>query len=191
MTILTTVLMTTNAMKSVVKGNHFNTRLDSTAPINGETKIISRSSPSNGVVTYTLQIGSVSVPNVSLAEVTDYVSAHDLEIFENQTFENDIKEEETKQQERLAARAQARRHNRTTDSDSASDTSSVRARSVSGAPLSGSENVKAGGRQRPSYTHFYPKQRAPRGSIKSTIPTADSQLNNGQLDVVHVSNMFS
>ncbi|KEQ67300.1 uncharacterized protein M437DRAFT_37470 [Aureobasidium melanogenum CBS 110374] len=169
--------MTTNALESAVKENHFNTRLDSTAPINGETKILSRSSPSNGVVTYTLQIGSVSVPNVSLAEVTDYVSAHDLEIFENQTFENDVKEEEIKQQECLAAKA--RRYNRVTDSDSASDTSSVRARSVSGAPLSGSENIKAGGRQRPSYTHFYPKQRAPRGSLKPTIPKAESHVNNG------------
>lgn len=181
--------MTTNALESVVKENHFNTRLDSTAPINGETKIISRSSPSNGVVTYTLQIGSVSVPNVSLAEVTDYVSAHDLEIFENQTFENDIKEEEIKQQECLAAKA--RRYNRVTDSESASDTSSVRARSVSGAPLSGSEIIKAGGRQRPSYTHFYPKQRAPRGSLKPTIPKAESHVNNGQSEITYISNIFS
>ncbi|KAH0137376.1 hypothetical protein KCU67_g15779, partial [Aureobasidium melanogenum] len=58
--------------------------------------------------------------------------------------------------------------------------SSTRARSVSGAPLSGSENVRstAGGRQRPSYTHFYPKQRAPRGSQKLTISTAEPQVNN-------------
>ncbi|KAK6007233.1 hypothetical protein QM012_006241 [Aureobasidium pullulans] len=176
--------MTTNTLDSTAKENYFQTRLDSTAPINAETKIISRSSPSNGVVTYTLRIGSVSVPNVSLAEVTDYISAHDLEVFENQTFESDIKEEEIKQQERLAARAQARRHNRVTDSDSASESSSIRARSVSGAPLSGSENVKAtaGGRQRPSYTHFYPKQRAPRGSLKPSTSTAESQVNKNHRD---------
>ncbi|KAG9561184.1 hypothetical protein KCU71_g9860, partial [Aureobasidium melanogenum] len=163
-----------------MKENHFQTRLDSKAPINDNTKIISRSSPSSGVVTYTLQIGSVSVPNVSLAEVTDYVSAYDLEVFENRSFEHDINEEEIKLKEHLAAKAQARRQNRTTDSDSSSESSSTRARSVSGAPLSGTENVRstASGRQRPSYTHFYPKQRAPRGSQKPTTSTAESQVNN-------------
>ncbi|CAD0086146.1 unnamed protein product, partial [Aureobasidium mustum] len=173
--------MTTNSLDPIAQANHFRTRLDSTAPINGETKIISRSSPSNGVVTYTLQIGSVSVPNVSLTEVTEYISAHDLEVFENQTFANDIKEEETRQKERLAAKAQTRR-NRITDSDSASESSSTRARSVSGAPLSGNENsgAAAGGRQRPSYTHFYPKQRAPRGSLKpvSTHGLAEPPVKN-------------
>lgn len=175
-----------------MKENHFQTRLDSKAPINDNTKIISRSSPSSGVVTYTLQIGSVPVPNVSLAEVTDYVSAYDLEVFENQSFEHDINEEEIRLKERLAAKAQARRQNRTADSDSSSESSSTRARSVSGAPLSGSETVRstagltaratASGRQRPSYTHFYPKQRAPRGSLKPTTSTAESQVNS-QSDV--------
>ncbi|KAG9745886.1 hypothetical protein KCU75_g14701, partial [Aureobasidium melanogenum] len=109
-----------------------------------------------------------------------YVSAYDLEVFENQSFEHDINEEEIKLKERLAAKAQARRQTRTTDSDSSSESSSTRARSVSGAPLSGSENVRstAGGRQRPSYTHFYPKQRAPRGSQKPTTSTAESQVNS-------------
>ncbi|KAH0361664.1 3-hydroxyacyl-CoA dehydrogenase type-2, partial [Aureobasidium melanogenum] len=167
-------------MATDTSGNYFHTRLDSKAPINDNTKIISRSSPSSGVVTYTLQIGTVSVPNVSLAEVTDYVSAHDLEVFENQSFKHDIDEEEIRIKNRLAAKAQARRQNRAANSDSSSETSSTRARSVSSAPLSGSENVKAGGRQRPSYTHFYPKQRAPRGSLKPTIPTAESQVNNGE-----------
>ncbi|KAH0009533.1 3-hydroxyacyl-CoA dehydrogenase type-2, partial [Aureobasidium melanogenum] len=113
-------------------------------------------------------------------DVTDYVSAYDLEVFENQSFEHDINEEEIKLKERLAAKVQARRQNRTTDSDSSSESSSTRARSVSGAPLSSSENVRstAGGRQRPSYTHFYPKQRAPRGSQKPTISTAEPQVNN-------------
>lgn len=183
--------MTTNTLDSVVRDNPFRTRLDSTAPINEKTRIISRSSPSNGTVTYTLQIGSVSVPDVSLAEVTDYVSEHDLEVFENQTFENDIKEEELRQKQRLAEKAQARRHNRFTDPESSSESSSPRARSISGAPLSGNENVRAtaGGRQRPSYTHFYPKQRAPRGSLKSVSirTTAEPRTKNSKLEVLHLN----
>ncbi|CAD0106455.1 unnamed protein product [Aureobasidium uvarum] len=152
---------------------HFHTRLSRKAPINGETKIISRSSPSRGVVTYTLQIGVVSVPNVSITEVTDYVSAHALEIFENQKFEHDINEAEKRQKDLMAAKAYARKQNRILDADTASDSSSARARSVSGTPFSGAEHSRAtvGGRQRPTYTHFYPKQRAPRGSLKTTTFT--------------------
>lgn len=181
--------MTANTPDSVVRGSSFQTRLDSKAPINEKTKIISRSSPSNGMVTYTLQIGTVSVPDVSLAEVTDYVSEHDLEVFENGTFENDIKEEELKQKQRLAAKAQARRYDRISGPDSSSE-SSPRARSMSGAPLSGSENVRvtAGGRQRPSYTHFYPKQRAPRGSLKPVTihTTAEPQVKNSKPDILYI-----
>jgi hypothetical protein len=97
----------------------------------------------------------------------DYVSEHDLEVFENQEFEKDIKEEETKQKERLAAKAQQRhRQNR-------SVSSSDRDGSVSGTSHSGSDGkntrTTTGGRQRPTYTHFYPKQRAARGSLKQPV----------------------
>ncbi|KAG9647737.1 3-hydroxyacyl-CoA dehydrogenase type-2, partial [Aureobasidium melanogenum] len=131
-------------------------------------------------------IENIMLNGVAL-RLDDYVSAYDLEVFENQSFEHDINEEEIRLKERLAAKAQARRQNRTADSDSSSESSSTRARSVSGAPLSGSETVRstagltaratASGRQRPSYTHFYPKQRAPRGSLKPTTSTAESQVN--------------
>ncbi|KAI4715769.1 hypothetical protein E4T48_08055 [Aureobasidium sp. EXF-10727] len=164
---------------------HFHSRLSTKAPINGETKIISRSSPSSGVVTYTLQIGSVSVPNVSITEVTDYVSAHDLETFENQRFEHDIDEDEKRQKNIIAAKAYARKQNEITDDDTTSDSSSARARSKSGTPISGAENTRAtvGGRQRPTYTHFYPKQRAPRGSLKTTtLAHNDTRGNDNHRD---------
>ncbi|KAI4793906.1 hypothetical protein E4T44_12592 [Aureobasidium sp. EXF-8845] len=97
----------------------------------------------------------------------DYISEHDLEVFENQEFEKDIKEEETRQKERLAAKAQQRlRQNR-------SVSSSDRDGSVSGTSHSGSDGkntrTTTGGRQRPTYTQFYPKQRAARGSLKQPV----------------------
>lgn len=153
--------MTTKTSAPAVKYTGFQTKLNTKAP-NEVAKIIFRSSPTRDVVTYTLLVGNTEIPSVSPAEVVDYVSDYDLEVFENQQFERDIKEEEAKQKERLAAKAQtqALRRNR-------SVSSSDRDESMSDASLSGENTrVAAGGRQRPTYTHFYPKQRAPRGSSK-------------------------
>jgi hypothetical protein len=162
--------MTTNTSGPAVPvtGTHFQSKLNTKPPIDDAAKILSRSSPIRGVVTYTLQVGKTSIPNVGIAESMEYVSEHDLEVFENQDFEKDIIEEETKQKERLAAKAHAVRQNR---SVSSSDRGSV-----SGASLSGGENTRTavGGRQRPTYTHFYPKQRAPRGSLNSKPATSAS-----------------
>ena len=138
----------------------FQTKLSTEAP-SDQTKIVSRSSPVAEVVTYTIQVGDTLVPGITLAEVLEHVSEHDLEVFENQQFQKDIVEEEAKQKERLAIKAQTLRQNR---SVSSSDRGSA-----SNASLSGEEHTRTavGGRQRPTYTHFYPKQRAPRGSLNS------------------------
>lgn len=162
--------MTTNTSAPAVKDTGFKSKLNTQAP-NEVAKIISRSSPTREAVTYTLLVGNTEIPSVSPAEVVEYVSEYDLELFENQQFEKDIKEEEVKQKERLVAKAQAQtlRQNR-------SVSSSDRDESVSSS--SGGENTRtvAGGRQRPTYTHFYPKQRAPRGSSK-LVAQAGSKSN--------------
>lgn len=154
--------MTANTSAPTVTNTGFQSKLNTKAP-NEVAKIISRSSPTQSVVTYTLLVGITEIPSVSPAEVVEYISEYDLEVFENQQFERDIKEEEAKQKERLAAKAQAQalRQNR-------SVSSSDRDESVSDASLSGETTTRlaTGGRQRPTYTHFYPKQRAPRGSSK-------------------------
>ncbi|KAI4793474.1 hypothetical protein E4T44_12651, partial [Aureobasidium sp. EXF-8845] len=133
----------------------------------GVTKILSRSSPARGVITYTLQVGKTAVPDVSIRELMDYISEHDLEVFENQEFEKDIKEEETRQKEHLAAKAQQRLGQNRSVSPSDRDGS------VSGTSHSGSDGkdtrTTTGGRQRPTYTQFYPKQRASRGSLKQPV----------------------
>jgi hypothetical protein len=169
--------MTTNTANSAVPatGTHFQSRLNTRAPDDNVAKIISRSSPARGVFTYTLQVGDVAVPNVSIAEMMDYVSEYDLEVFENQEFEKEIKEEATRQKERLAVKTHAGvlRQNRSV---------SLSEGSVSGASLSSENNrTTAGGRQRPTYTHFYPKQRAPRGSLKA----ATSTRNGGKYNIVY------
>ncbi|KAI5209520.1 hypothetical protein E4T39_00819 [Aureobasidium subglaciale] len=178
--------MSSNAGHSQ-EASHFDSRLSSHAAKDGKAKIISRSSPSQGLVTYTLEIGTAIIPQFSLAEVEEYVSAYDLEVFENQTFERENAEQELQQKVRLAAKAQARRLKGTaTYSDSSSNTS-ARDESLSGASPSGGDDARAAvrGRQRPTYTHFYPRQRAPRGSLKAASSarvtlsnkTADSGLN--------------
>lgn len=164
--------MTTKTSAPAVKDTEFQSKLNTKAP-NEVAKIISRSSPSRGLVTYTLLVGITEIPSVSPAEVVEYVSEYDLEVFENQQFEKDIKEEEAKQKERLAARAQAQalRQNRYVSSSDGDE-------SVSDVSLSG-ENTRmaTGGRQRPTYTHFYPKQRAPRGSSKpSALAGSESDV---------------
>ena len=67
----------------------FQTKLSTKAP-SDQTKILSRSSPVTGVVTYEIQVGKVPVPGVTLAELLGYVSEYDLEVFENQQFQKDI-----------------------------------------------------------------------------------------------------
>ncbi|CAD0021935.1 unnamed protein product, partial [Aureobasidium pullulans] len=171
------------SVSATAKASHFSSRLD-TKPSDSAAKIVSRSSPSRGLVTYTLQIGSVPVPDVSASEVTDYVSAHDLEVFENQAFEREAAEEEARQKARLADKARTRRLKGVTHSDSGSDSSSGRDESV-GVSILGGESARATarGRQRPTYTHFYPKQRAPRGSSKPTVPNKSISLqDNGCQD---------
>jgi hypothetical protein len=165
--------MTTNTPDPTVTDTGFRSRLNTKAPIDEVTKIISRSSPTRGVVTYTLQVGLVEIPNVSVAELLEYVSEHDLEVFENQEFQKDINEEETRQKERLAINAQAQAQVQALGRNR-SVYSSDRDGSVSAASLSGGENTRVaiGGRQRPTYTHFYPKQRAPRGSSKPSAQVA-------------------
>jgi hypothetical protein len=155
---------------------HFHSKLNANPPMDGVTKILSRSSPARGVITYTLQVGPIAVPDVSLGELMDYVSEYDLEVFENQQFEKDIIDEETKQKERLAVKAQQRhRQNR-------SVSSSDRDGSVSGTSHSGSDGkntpTTTGGRQRPTYTQFYPKQRAPRGSLKQPASVRNGGKSN-------------
>jgi hypothetical protein len=170
--------MTTNIANSAVvpaTGTHFPSRLNTRAPDDKVSKIISRSSSAEGVFTYTLQVGDIAVPDVSIAEVSDFVSAYDLEVFENQEFEREIKEEAARQKERLAVKTQARvsRQNRSVSSSDGDG-------SVSGTSVSGeNKRTTAGGRQRPTYTHFYPKQRAPRGSSKAAISTRNGgEFNN-------------
>ncbi|THZ86953.1 hypothetical protein D6C84_02119 [Aureobasidium pullulans] len=164
------------SVSATAKASHFSSRLD-TKPSDSAAKIVSRSSPSRGLVTYTLQIGPVPVPDVSASEVTDYVSAHGLEVFENQAFEREAAEEEARQKARLADKARTRRLKGATHSDSGSDSSSGRDESV-GVSILGGESARATarGRQRPTYTHFYPKQRAPRGSSKPTVPNKSISL---------------
>lgn len=156
--------MTTNTSAPVVKDTGFHSKLNTKAP-NEVAKIISRSSPTREAVTYTLLVGDIEIPSVSPAEVVEYISEHDLEVFENQQFERDIKEEEAKQKERLAAKAQAQaqalRQDRSVSSSSDSD-----GRDTDSSRSGENTRVTTGGRQRPTYTHFYPKQRAPRGSSK-------------------------
>jgi hypothetical protein len=146
---------------------HFHSKLNANPPVDGVTKILSRSSPARGVITYTLQVGKTAVPDVSIRELMDYISEHDLEVFENQEFEKDIKEEETRQKEHLAAKAQQRLGQNRSVSPSDRDGS------VSGTSHSGSDGkntrTTTGGRQRPTYTQFYPKQRASRGSLKQPV----------------------
>ncbi|KAI5252399.1 hypothetical protein E4T42_03525 [Aureobasidium subglaciale] len=178
--------MSSNAGHSQQASN-FYSRLSSHVPKDGKAKIISRSSPSQGLVTYTLEVGTAIIPQFSLAEVEEYVSAHDLEVFENQTFEREIAEQELQQKDRLAAKAQARRLKGTATHSDSSSNRSARDESISGASLSGGDDARAAvrGRQRPTYTQFYPKQRAPRGSLKAASSarvtlsnrTADSGLN--------------
>jgi hypothetical protein len=163
----------------------FHSKLSTKSPMGGTTKILSRSSPARGVVTYTLQVGNVAVPNVSIMELMDYVSEHDLELFENEEFEKDINKEEIKQKERSAVKAQQRlRQNR-------SVSSSDRDGSVSSISPSSSDvkntRTTMGGRQRPTYTQFYPKQRAARGSLKQPV----SVRNGGEFNIAIYELQFS
>jgi hypothetical protein len=167
--------------------SHFKSRLSSKAPINGEAKIKSRSSRPGGAITYTLQIGSVAMPDVSVFEVTEYISLDELEMFENAEFERECAEEEARLKMRSAAKVLARRSGRTTggyaSSSSSSSNSSTTSSSTSDESGSGTDDARtvtatttaaARGRQRPTYTHFYPKQRARRSPLQKT---ASVQIN--------------
>jgi hypothetical protein len=170
---------TTATATATVTTPHFRSKLNANPPADGVTKILSRSSPARGIITYTLQVGKTAVPDVSITELMDYISEYDLEVFENQEFEKDIKEEEIRQKERLAVKAHRPRQSR-------SVSSSDRDGSVSGTSNSGSDGkntrTTTGGRQRPTYTQFYPKQRAPRGSLKQPV-----SVRNGGENIVYNS----
>lgn len=140
-------------------------RLDQRPPVSGNATILSRSAPEGGIITYTIQIGSVSIPDVSVIEITDYVSPYDLEVFENAAFQQEIAEQAAAQTARLAAKQKSRKQRR--NGYASSTSSSLDDESGSGSSVSG-DKAEVGRRQRPSYTHFYPKQRAPRGSVKTT-----------------------
>jgi hypothetical protein len=107
---------TTATATATVTTPHFRSKLNANPPADGVTKILSRSSPARGVITYTLQVGKTAVPDVSITELMDYISEYDLEVFENQEFEKDIKEEEIRQKERLAVKAHRPRQSRSVSS---------------------------------------------------------------------------
>lgn len=153
--------------------SHFASRLTSQAPTSGTAKILFRSEPDGGVVTYTIQLGSVPIPDVTATEIFDYVSPHDLEVYENALFEQEVAALEAVAKAELLAKqrtvkAVAPRQRRISPS-------SISGRSQSDGNSSSAyirNNAAPGARSRPTYTQFYPKQRAPRGSKQTTASAA-------------------
>lgn len=174
--------MTTTAdlsfLSSVKTVEPLRSRLDNKAP---ESALICSRTPAEwGPPTYELQIGSVKVPGVQLDEILNYVSANDLEIFENNAFKHDRLVEEREKIERREAERQTRAFNwlkRSGQTRSGGDSSplqsgrdSSREGSISN-PTTGEEGRN--GRPRSTYTHLYKKGRAKRGA-REIEPTSVS-----------------
>jgi hypothetical protein len=113
-----------------------------------------------GRVIYSLDIGGVEISDVGLHEILDYVSAFELERFENAQFVEErellsILEEEIRQERQ--ARRQYKRQQRDLQTE-APDTSDESNNDVAAAPLQAAVAPPAigkHGRARPTYKHLY------------------------------------
>lgn len=147
-------------------------RLESTVRV--PATILSRSAATD-TPTYSLRLGSVDIPDVSLEELFEYVSPHDLEVFENTLFKHEIEAETAIQ----IAKRDARNKNRelrwlkkqnaiingagVTNVNSRYSISWSSSGSVS-SEADGDEQHGSGRRPRPTYTHMFKPTRAKRGS---------------------------
>lgn len=153
-------------------------------------EIVSRSSPEDGPPVYTLRMGTVKIPDIPLEEIFDYVSEHDLEVFENTSFQRDREAAFARAIAKNEARTKSRELKWLQDNDEAtsrrasSSGSSIASRSPaiqSDIDQSGN-TVQDGRRPRPSYTHLYKKKRANRVS-KDVTNASTNALPNKRVTV--------
>jgi hypothetical protein len=138
-----------------------------------KARIVSRSADDEGV-NYTLAIGGVEINDVGVEEILDYVSALELEEFENREFEaeRDVLRvlEAEKERERLLKLERIReRAKQKGVAVSESDTG------VQGESESAEEAVGKHGRKRPTYTKFYMKNQPRRKGVLVTDDDDDDE----------------
>lgn len=130
-------------------------------------RIISRTVDDDGV-NYNLKIGDVDISDVSVEEILEYVSALDLEAFENREFEDErkvlkvIEAEEELRRQQMLERAKLKVKRRSivaweTDTGSSDESET---------PV---EAIGKHGRARPTYTQFY--LRAPLHNVGQKVHT--------------------
>ncbi|KAK5174825.1 uncharacterized protein LTR77_001908 [Saxophila tyrrhenica] len=141
-------------------------------------RIIGRTVDSNGVK-YTLKIGEVPIKDVGVEEVLDYVSALDLEEYENHEFEQErvvLKlldaEKERLEQESVARKKEHAKRKGVVIYQSETDTDQE----------SGGEEEAFGkhGRKRPTYTQFYLKK-PPRATTGPSTEEGDDVRDQGAM----------
>lgn len=164
------------------KNNRLRARVSNVAP--REARIISRTTNSRSTPAYTVQIGTVTIPEVGISEILDFVSHQDLESFENSVLQRETNEGRLQgdpakviKPVRVRTRRNPRFHieflafggNRTSFE---TDESGAEPRSQDEGKISGSGTNDAGatgrGRPRPSYAHLYPKGQGRRTETKVT-----------------------
>lgn len=143
-------------------------------------RIISRTVDDDGVA-YNLKIGEVDISNVGVEEILEYVSALELEDFENREFEEERKvlrvieaqEELMKEQKLERARLKARSRGTVAwETDTASNDESE----------TPDEAVGKHGRARPTYTQFYLKPQPSGAHSKTHTETKVARDTGGESD---------
>lgn len=123
------------------------TKPSSSAPRNA--KIISRVINPDSVL-YQLSIGDIEIKDVAIDEVLDYVSAFDLEAYENQQFKIEAENEKiVKKAEE--ERRRARKERKLMEKELARQ----QRRSAVGTTETGEEKLSRHGRAKPTYKHLY------------------------------------
>jgi len=145
------------------------TRLPAVASPTG--KIISRDTPAtHGSISpkYTISVGTDQISHISLDDILDYVSEHELERFENNEFKEAAAEQDRLAREQ-AAKKRRGRPKKVIDASSSGE-------SLTGSSSSEEDQfVKPGlpiaegrhGRPRPTYSHLFPPKRQ-RGPNKTS-----------------------
>lgn len=148
-------------------------------------EIISRSPPEDGPPVYSLRLGTVNIPDIPVEEIFDYVSEHDLEVFENKWFKRErdalVAHQIAQRDGKAKARAANLLRGNGIASRRASSTSSIDSRLESLSGVNEGATKQDGRRPRPSYTHLYKRRRGP--NVAANGATNGSAANPGTAKV--------
>lgn len=142
--------------------------------------IVSRNQDDNGIYGYKIKIGNTFLEDIAVEEVLDYVSAYELEEFENKQFDEERQVLDALEDERRREEEERRRR----ASERARSKGVARIDSVSVSVSDGDENnVSEGarsGRARPSYKKmFLQRRRRRRDPLTGDLVPSGSE---GQMD---------